>query len=532
MPLFTVDSAIALRNIKDNSVGRWPRRGEPGRLSPIAKPQFQPTFHFAPGETIFTIGSCFARHVERELSFRGFALPTRHLFESDDDFGAVGLDVLNNYGTPSIYNELAWAFDDNFDPMQCFEPVRDSWVDMHLHASIRPTTLDVLRTRRRAIAAAYRSITHCRAVIITLGLAEVWFDKQHGIYLNVAPRRSILRDSPDRFELHVLSPEESYDYLRRALQLIQRHGMAGIKVVLTVSPVPLSATYRAIDVMVANSYSKALLRVAAEQAAAEFDFVDYFPSYESITLSERDHAWTEDNVHVTQRAVETNVGRMVAAYTDTQATGLDIEGVRDRLHELRGNKTEILSLLEDRPELLDDPELANAYADAALLAGQLEQAVRALERGMVEPVLAARILMGKGEPAAALALLGDKPPRATARSHFYGTKIRALLALSQIEAATDVANEWIAADRSTPQPYLLLARALAETDQAKASNYYEQALMRGDDQPPVVIECADHLARTGRVAEAQKLVLNIEPVQPYYRRRREHILSLMIIGAA
>jgi len=527
MPLFTVSTEAALHNIKDNAVGRWPRRGEPGRLAPIAKPQFEPTFQFAPGETIFTIGSCFARHVERELAFRGFALPTRHLFESDQDFGAVGLDVLNNYGTPSIWNELSWAFDDEFDPMPCFEPVRDNWVDMHLHASIRPTTLAVLRTRRRAIAQAYRSISHCRAVIITLSLAEVWFDNRHGHYLNVAPRHSILRDDPDRFDLHVLSPDESYSYLRRALLLIQHHGSPGIKVVLTVSPVPLSATYRPIDVMVANGYSKAVLRVAAEQAAAEFDFVDYFPSYESVTLSERDHVWTEDNVHVTPRAVETNVGRMVAAYTGVRSAGLDRENMRDALRELRGNRTGILALMDGRPDLLDDPELANAYADAALLVGRLEEAVQVMESGLLEPVLAARICLARGEPAAALELLDDKPPRATARSHYYGTKIRALLALSRTDTAMDVANEWIAADRSTPQPYLLLARALAGTDPVTAGSYYEQALLRGDDQPPVIIECADHLARTGRVAAAQDLVRAIEPVQPYFRRRRDHILSLI-----
>jgi hypothetical protein len=527
MPLYRVDSELALATIKDNSVGRWPRRGEPGRLSPIAKPQFSPTFHFAPGETIFTIGSCFARHVERELAFRGFGLPTRRLFESDEDFGAVGLDVLNNYGTPSIFNELAWAFDDGFDPMTCFEPVRDNWVDMHLHASIRPTSLDVLRTRRRAIATAYRSITHCRAVIITLGLAEVWFDTRHGIYLNVAPRRSILRDNPGRFELHVLSPQEAYDYLRRALLLIRQHGTPGISVVLTVSPVPLSATYRAMDVMVANSYSKAVLRVAAEQAAAEFDFVDYFPSYESITLSEREHAWTEDNVHVTQRAVATNVGRMVAAYTNSGSELLDIDSMRDRVRELRGNRSEVLALLADRPELLVDAELANAYADAALLGGQLDQAVVALKGGLLEPVLAARIMLGTGDAAGALERLGAKPPQATARSHFYGTRIRALLALAQIDAAIETANDWIAADRSTPQPYLLLARALDKISSAKAAGFYEQALMLGDDQPPVVIECADHMARNGRVAEAQTLVRAVEPVQPYYRRRKQHILSLL-----
>jgi hypothetical protein len=183
--------------------------------------------------------------------------------------------------------------------------------------------------------------------------------------------------------------------------------------------------------------------------------------------------------------------------------------------------------MEGRLDLLDDPELANAYADAALLAGRLDDAVHVMEGGLLEPVLAARICLARGDAAAALNLLGDVPPRATARSHFYGTKLRAFLALSQMDAAKAAANDWIAADRSTPQPYLLLARALAETDPVTAEGYYEQALQRGDDQPPVIIECADHFARTGRVAAAQDLVRGLEPVQPYFRRRREQILSLI-----
>ena len=525
MPIHIVDSVTALANIKDNAVGRWPRRGEPGRLAPIAKPQFKPGFAFDPGETIFTIGSCFARHVERELLHRGFDLPTRQLFDSDEDFGAVGLDALNNYAAPSIWNELSWAFDPHFDATLCFEPVRDKWVDMHLHTSIRPTSLDVLKTRRSAIGQAYRSINRCRAVVITLGLAEVWYDRKHGIYLNVAPRRTILRDAPGRFELHVLSAEESYDYLARALHLIQQHGTPGINVVLTVSPVPLSATYRDVDVMIANTYSKAVLRVVAEQAAAAFGFVDYFPSFESITLSERDHAWLEDNVHVAPRAVEVNVGRMVAAYT--RSSGLDIDSLRDRIRAIGRGRSEILTLLEGRDELLDDPEFANVYAEAAVLAGKQDLATAALLRGKLEPVLAARILMNGGDPARALAQLDLDTPRPTTRSHYYGTRVRALLALERHDEATQAANAWIAADRSTPQPYLLLARALSGIDDTRAAAYYAQALQRGDSQPTVVIECADHLARIGRIEEAHRLALSVEPTQPYFRRRREHILSLM-----
>jgi hypothetical protein len=33
-----------------------------------------------------------------------------------------------------------------------------------------------------------------------------------------------------------------------------------------------------------------VLRAAAEEIVAKFDFVEYFPSYESVTLSRRDLA--------------------------------------------------------------------------------------------------------------------------------------------------------------------------------------------------------------------------------------------------
>ena len=66
--------------------------------------------------------------------------------------------------------------------------------------------------------------------------------------------------------------------------------------------------------MVANSYSKAALRVAAEIATRSFDHVDYLPSYETVTLSDRALAWEDDLVHVRNDMIELNVARMLAAY--------------------------------------------------------------------------------------------------------------------------------------------------------------------------------------------------------------------------
>ncbi|MFD1951728.1 GSCFA domain-containing protein [Sphingomonas arantia] len=69
----------------------------------------------------------------------------------------------------------------------------------------------------------------------------------------------------------------------------------GIRVVLTVSPVPLIATYEPRSVLVSTSYSKAVLRVAADEALRRFDWVDYFPSYEIITGSFSGGLYYEDD---------------------------------------------------------------------------------------------------------------------------------------------------------------------------------------------------------------------------------------------
>jgi hypothetical protein len=52
---------------------------------------------------------------------------------------------------------------------------------------------------------------------------------------------------------------------------------------LTVSPVPLIATYEPRHALVSTTYSKAALRVAADEVERKFDNVFYFPSYEIIT---------------------------------------------------------------------------------------------------------------------------------------------------------------------------------------------------------------------------------------------------------
>ena len=55
-----------------------------------------------------------------------------------------------------------------------------------------------------------------------------------------------------------------------------------IKIILTVSPIPLVATKTLQNVLVASSYSKAVLRAASGDIEQQYDNVAYFPSFEII----------------------------------------------------------------------------------------------------------------------------------------------------------------------------------------------------------------------------------------------------------
>lgn len=315
MPIVRISAEQAVATRKSNPYSNWGDRASENRVEPIAKPAFKAPFRIPPKSKIFTVGSCFARNVEDELIRQGFDLPMRKIEVEDTS-------VLNNYGAPSIYNEFAWAFGEKpfVAADHIVEVTPGKFADLHLPPNRRPQPYEDVLARRMSIISAYRQAAECSVVVMTLGLVELWFDSKTGYYLNVGPRPSQIKAEPERFEMHVLSFDECHDYLERAMQLLRKQGRPDLQVLLTVSPVPLSQTHRDEDVIVANMYSKSLLRVVAETIVAKHDFVTYYPSYESVMYSDRQRAWMDDMVHVREEIVALNVGRMVDAYVQPEKT--------------------------------------------------------------------------------------------------------------------------------------------------------------------------------------------------------------------
>jgi hypothetical protein len=78
-----------------------------------------------------------------------------------------------------------------------------------------------------------------------------------------------------------------------------------VKFLLTVSPVPLTATASDQHVLVATTYSKSVLRAVAGKLAMEFDNVDYFPSFDLIASPvSRGAYYDEGSRQITEGGIE------------------------------------------------------------------------------------------------------------------------------------------------------------------------------------------------------------------------------------
>src|SRR5205814_9168029 len=107
------------------------------------------------------------------------------------------------------------------------------------------------------------------------------------------------------------------------------------KMILTVSPVPLIATYEGRHVLQANTYSKAVLRVAAETIRKDNHNVDYFPSYEIITGQFNRGAYFEEDLRsVKNEGVEHVMRLFLKHFTDQSLESPDSELAQEMVRGL------------------------------------------------------------------------------------------------------------------------------------------------------------------------------------------------------
>lgn len=256
-------------------------------IDPVTAPAFQ-----LDQETrIGTAGSCFAQHIARRLAASGHTYLVTEAGEHLDpaeratrNYGVYSARYGNIY-TPRQLVQLFERAHGTFAPGDAAWQRADGRLVDPFRPEIEPAGFDsveALTASRNEHFAAVRALFRTVDVlVVTLGLTEAWQAVDDGAVFPVCPMAVSGAVSPQRYAPVNFSHDEILQDLSRFMALlhtVQPHA----RVLLTVSPVPLIATFENRHVIVSTSASKAILRSAADALCRSNPLASYFPSYEIV----------------------------------------------------------------------------------------------------------------------------------------------------------------------------------------------------------------------------------------------------------
>ncbi len=255
-------------------------------------PLWSPKFDIGPEQRVVTFGSCFAQHIARGLQARGFSWLNTEPSPpgmSKADAMRFNYDLFScrtgNIYTPSLLLQWTrWAVLEEPAPAEVWEQ-SGRYIDP-FRPAIEPggfaSVDEVLTMRDVTIKAFAEAIRSADCLIFTLGLTESWLNRKYGYEYPMCPGTVAGTFDPELHAFHNLDLLEVADGLQAAIEMM-RGVNDKLGIVLTVSPVPLTATNSGAHVMVATMEAKSVLRAVAGQLQRHRSYVDYFPSYEIIS---------------------------------------------------------------------------------------------------------------------------------------------------------------------------------------------------------------------------------------------------------
>ena len=303
-------------------------------------PVVSPTFRIALEDAVVTAGSCFAQHVARFLASNGFNfLVTETLNPAFDpklaaefNYGLFPARYGNLYTARQLRQLLERAYG-------LFEPVGDVWeaAGGGVVDAFRPqiqrggfhSAEELALDRAVHLAAVRKAFETMNVFVFTLGLTETWMDRRDGAVYPLAPGVAGGEFDPQIHAFHNFTVEETVADMQASIDFIRARN-PNVRIILTVSPVPLNATAVDRHVFTSTTYSKAVLRVAAEEICQRNEACDYFPSYEIITSPyARGQYYAEDCREVRPEGVEHVMSTFLRHYaeTDEQTVALAVTPV-------------------------------------------------------------------------------------------------------------------------------------------------------------------------------------------------------------
>jgi hypothetical protein len=269
-------------------------------------------FRITQSDRIVSAGSCFAQHIARRLVQNGFnylVTEMAHPLLPAEVAEAFGYGLYsarygNVYTARQLLQLLHRAYgryqprDDVWeDNGRYFDPYRPS-IQTNGFATRREFELD----RQRHFAAVRRAFETMDVFVFTLGLTECWCSVEDGAVYPTCPGTVAGQFDPTRHAFVNLTATDVVADMRAFVAEVRTLNPK-VKIVLTVSPVPLVATAEDRHVLPCTVYSKSVLRVAAEEIATLPEVI-YFPAFEIVTGSfSRGRYFAEDCRSVTEEGV-------------------------------------------------------------------------------------------------------------------------------------------------------------------------------------------------------------------------------------
>ena len=244
-------------------------------------------------DKVATAGSCFAQNVARYLKTSGFNVlvtESAHPIVPPAIAERYGYGLYSaRYGNIYTARQLVQLFERAYGS---FVPIDDVWRGANgigfvdpFRPTIEPngfaSEAELLADRAHHLAKVRDMFELLDIFVFTLGLTETWQSRTDGAVYPVCPGVSGGSFDPAIHEFRNFRVAEVATDLSAFIAHLRGINPSA-RIIFTVSPVPLVATASGNHVLAATTYSKSVLRAAAQEVAEDHDGVFYFPSYEMI----------------------------------------------------------------------------------------------------------------------------------------------------------------------------------------------------------------------------------------------------------
>jgi len=253
-----------------------------------------PKFTIEKHHTIATAGSCFAQHISKALQKRGYnwfdSEPAPATLDKavhkDFNYGIFSFRTGNIYTVALLKQWLEWALNPKkVDEIEIWENEEGRFIDP-FRPNISPKGFAskeaLLGARTITFQAIKKTFETVDIFVFTLGLTEAWINTDNNCVYPMCPGTIAGKFDTEKHQFVNYQYPDIRKGLRETIKLVKEIN-PDIRFLLTVSPVPLTATASGKHVLTATIHSKSVLRAVAGDISDSRKDTDYFPSFEIIS---------------------------------------------------------------------------------------------------------------------------------------------------------------------------------------------------------------------------------------------------------